>query len=1007
MNRIKKITIALLVLLLSSTFIYSQDIDRGEFMIVNQTSSSSNPTNITVKIYPVGAIFNGADQYTVKARYPINEISNPYIFGKEIAISYDQNGTEWYKRANFDKSSDYLYCDFSLGYGRYRIDFYEGTTKTNTCDVDFSDANFTGTDVSGYIQHLRIDYNNSNDISFQFINPNSENVNIAEVNNYIKVWEQVGTENTALTPSKGNFTDSQDPASQFHAFPLDATSFGHFAHVTPEEVKMNLKVTNFNANIISSSTLSFSDCCFTLNDGKTFTVNGGQQLRITGGNGKFVSGNNSIVNMTENSIIKIYNYAKVEAIGTWFQTSNSYIHWKGFDLYYPGESIFDNCKFYNGVNAINSFGNGSNLLSIQNCLFEDNYDYALQVFKTTNLFLYNNIFNLGEFDGVLHNGIWILNSSFSEEENNSQEEQATINIINNEFNNGTSHLWAIGLAANQLPLNIERNKFNNGSTNMILEGTTGTVYKNELISNLICGNCFCQNIYLNQSNPDFLENIIRSNCTNLYMKDMSYPNFEPIIYEIQPIYWVAGKNQLSSNSVFNVSIEQWGDLYSKYGKNTFNINNENTYHFFGFLDTYSQYYYSYGNCWKIDGNSSNPAYTLINRNNQSMIIETGAPGLDCNWEEQETDNLITFKGHEIYDTILITKSNISPQLSSGDALYSAGVYNQKTNNFSTSIDNYKNLINLYTENKNIERVIFNLYECYVSSDTNHNQNWRNIIFTDLKNFLESKIQQYQNNDEFVKVAFEFYIKCKIKIKSYQQAMDGYDFIANNSPSATERLMASINYIDVEGLLQGSGSGMKETGNLSEEQNSIQNGKPIKDILLASYEKTKEQIKLSEKNVLKNSGNVKTTKEDLNKKHKYEKKLEDRAKENISISGSLSKTERRERIQKDLLLLHNRDGFTAKNTKSEISVPLKYELSQNYPNPFNPITNIKYQIQKTGLATLKIYDLLGREIKTLVNEVKNPGSYMVSFNGAEFASGVYFYRIQSGDFIQVKKMLMIK
>jgi photosystem II stability/assembly factor-like uncharacterized protein len=85
----------------------------------------------------------------------------------------------------------------------------------------------------------------------------------------------------------------------------------------------------------------------------------------------------------------------------------------------------------------------------------------------------------------------------------------------------------------------------------------------------------------------------------------------------------------------------------------------------------------------------------------------------------------------------------------------------------------------------------------------------------------------------------------------------------------------------------------------------------------------------------------------------------------------------------------------------------FKLFQNYPNPFNPVTNIKYQIQKTGQVTLKIYDITGREIKTLVNEIKNPGSYIVTFNGTELASGVYFYRIQAGDFVQVKKMLLIK
>ncbi len=83
------------------------------------------------------------------------------------------------------------------------------------------------------------------------------------------------------------------------------------------------------------------------------------------------------------------------------------------------------------------------------------------------------------------------------------------------------------------------------------------------------------------------------------------------------------------------------------------------------------------------------------------------------------------------------------------------------------------------------------------------------------------------------------------------------------------------------------------------------------------------------------------------------------------------------------------------------------LYQNFPNPFNPVTSIKYDIPKDVFVSVKIYDLLGREIKTLVNEFKNAGSYLVSFNGTEFASGIYFYRIQAGDFVQVKKMALIK
>jgi len=89
------------------------------------------------------------------------------------------------------------------------------------------------------------------------------------------------------------------------------------------------------------------------------------------------------------------------------------------------------------------------------------------------------------------------------------------------------------------------------------------------------------------------------------------------------------------------------------------------------------------------------------------------------------------------------------------------------------------------------------------------------------------------------------------------------------------------------------------------------------------------------------------------------------------------------------------------------IPDRFSLSQNCPNPFNPSTNIKFDLPNNVFVSIKTYDLLGREIKTLVNEYKQAGTYLVSFNGSELASGTYFYRIQAGSFVQVKRMLLIK
>jgi len=96
-----------------------------------------------------------------------------------------------------------------------------------------------------------------------------------------------------------------------------------------------------------------------------------------------------------------------------------------------------------------------------------------------------------------------------------------------------------------------------------------------------------------------------------------------------------------------------------------------------------------------------------------------------------------------------------------------------------------------------------------------------------------------------------------------------------------------------------------------------------------------------------------------------------------------------------------------NNNNIISIPIEYSLSQNYPNPFNPITKIQFEIPKDGLVNLKVYDVLGREVKNLINEVKSAGRYTVLLEGSDLSSGVYFYRIESGDFVQVKRMILLK
>ena len=89
------------------------------------------------------------------------------------------------------------------------------------------------------------------------------------------------------------------------------------------------------------------------------------------------------------------------------------------------------------------------------------------------------------------------------------------------------------------------------------------------------------------------------------------------------------------------------------------------------------------------------------------------------------------------------------------------------------------------------------------------------------------------------------------------------------------------------------------------------------------------------------------------------------------------------------------------------LPVEYKLLNNYPNPFNPSTVISYQLPANSPVTLKIFDVLGREIATLVNKQQQPGNYKINFNANNLASGIYFYMLKAGNFIQTKKMILLR
>ena len=96
-----------------------------------------------------------------------------------------------------------------------------------------------------------------------------------------------------------------------------------------------------------------------------------------------------------------------------------------------------------------------------------------------------------------------------------------------------------------------------------------------------------------------------------------------------------------------------------------------------------------------------------------------------------------------------------------------------------------------------------------------------------------------------------------------------------------------------------------------------------------------------------------------------------------------------------------------SVEDDILTASNFSLEQNYPNPFNPSTTIKYSIPSSGFVSLKVYDVLGNEVATLINEEKSAGSYEVEFSAAGLSSGIYFYKLQSGNLVETKKMILLR
>jgi len=114
---------------------------------------------------------------------------------------------------------------------------------------------------------------------------------------------------------------------------------------------------------------------------------------------------------------------------------------------------------------------------------------------------------------------------------------------------------------------------------------------------------------------------------------------------------------------------------------------------------------------------------------------------------------------------------------------------------------------------------------------------------------------------------------------------------------------------------------------------------------------------------------------------------------------------RENESTDVLVRYN--TVTSVEVKNELVVPTGFSLCQNYPNPFNPSTSISFSLPSRLFVSLKVFDLIGREVATIVSEEMSAGTYSRQWNAANMSSGIYFYRLQAGSFTETKRLVLLK
>lgn len=750
-----------------------------------------------------------------------------------------------------------------------------------------------------------------------------------------------------------------------------------------------------------------------------------------------LQGGTSGINITLglNRKIIVRNGGKINVNNVKFNEISGSQIWNGIQIESPSGNVsITNSTFKKStspVRIVNTYGNPSTEFQIKNNTFDmSGITTASNVlyFKNSNkINIDNNIFsNPGGSQSIttvmIDNNVNPGLAEGGEGEGGGEAPNIySINVTNNNFSNGQCGIYMIGTSNYMIPCNIFNNTMNlSGSSGvnfgMILFKSLGEIKRNKIFFNAASNGD--NGISLNNSRCYLEDNIINSKNSNLFLSSNAVAILSPTVLGNQTI-WFGGKNVLYSSQSDNVN-------FSSNGSNVDVNNGENSitslpnkFHINGTVsDPNQNIFYAYRNCW--DNSQHNARFNIRDLSGNPIPVSYFSPSYGC---LPSSTNIFQIRdlGFDLFDTVYSSSNETDDTLSNEDLLLNQGVLHMQTEYHTLAITNFQNFITGYPANQNSIEVLYNLNHCYQSLDTNLTDDMRDTLYSNFKNFLTDRINSGLYSNEFIDVAANLILSCEANIKKYHEALSGYEFIAMYHPDPEQRLLASWDYNELLAYVNGMGGGEKVISHAVniidfqlkqfEKLNELADRKPLLNLLKESYKKQGVE-ELSKPVNNKKTKDEKSLENNKERSGKYDnqiyKEIKNKALSNLFLIKNLNKEERLKKKQEDYYFLAglNTDNLTTTDNKESL-IPDKFTLSQNYPNPFNPNTKISFSIPKELKVSLKVYDVTGREVAILVNETKGAGNYVYEFNGINFSSGVYFYRIQAGEFIETKRMMLIK